>query len=80
MRWDYFVKHYTDEKFAQKDSKMTWETPMGTLYVGLDPLSGSKLKGILYLRAGTLGGCTAITIYPHESDWPNIADLTGDTS
>lgn len=84
MRWDYFIKHYADEKLAQKDSKMTWETPMGTLYVGLDPPSGSKPKGILYPRAGTLGGCTAhsamITIYPHESDWSNIADLTGDAS
>lgn len=84
MRWDYFVKHYGDEKMAQKDSKMTWETPTGTQYVGLDPPSGSKPKGILYPRAGTLGGCTAhnalITIYPHESDWANIASLTGDTS
>ncbi|KAI8685243.1 GMC-OxRdtase-N domain-containing protein [Fusarium keratoplasticum] len=84
MRWDYFVKHYDDGQHAQRDSKMTWETPMGTLHVGPNPPSGSKPKGILYPRAGTLGGCTAhnamITIYPHESDWSNIADLTGDTS
>jgi choline dehydrogenase len=50
----------------------------------LNPPSGSKPKGILYPRAGTLGGCSAhnalITIYPHESDWSNIANLTGDTS
>lgn len=84
MRWDYFVKHYGDEELARKDSKMTWETPQGTLYVGLDPPEGSKQKGILYPRAGTLGGCTThsamITIYPHESDWSNIAKLTGDAS
>ncbi|KAF5697630.1 choline dehydrogenase mitochondrial [Fusarium mundagurra] len=84
MRWDYFVKHYEDGQLAQRDSKMTWETPTGKLHVGPDPPSGSKPKGILYPRAGTLGGCTAhnamITIYPHESDWSNIADLTGDTS
>jgi len=84
MCWSYFVKHYGDEELARKDSKMTWETPEGTQYVGLDPPEGSKQKGILYPRAGTLGGCTAhnamITIYPHESDWSNIADLTGDTS
>jgi choline dehydrogenase len=84
MRWDYFVKHYEDGQLAQRDSKMTWETPTGTLHVGPEPPSGSKLKGILYPRAGTLGGCTAhnamITIYPHESDWSKIADLTGDTS
>ncbi|KAM6504751.1 hypothetical protein FSOLCH5_015246 [Fusarium solani] len=84
MRWDYFVKHYDDGQLAQRDSKMTWETPTGTLHVGPDPPSGSKPKGILYPRAGTLGGCTAhnamITIYPHESDWSNIAALTGDPS
>ncbi|KAB5577470.1 hypothetical protein GE09DRAFT_1085876 [Coniochaeta sp. 2T2.1] len=84
MRWDYFVTHYADEEQARKDPKMTWETPVGTIFVGLDPPSGSKPKGILYPRAGTLGGCTAhnamITIYPHESDWSHIANLTGDTS
>ncbi|KAJ5633150.1 hypothetical protein N7490_009489 [Penicillium lividum] len=84
MRWDYFVKHYADETLARQDSKMTWETTTGELYVGLNPPSGSKPKGILYPRAGTLGGCTAhnalITIYPHESDWSNIVNLTGDTS
>lgn len=40
--------------------------------------------GILYPRAGTLGGCTAhnamITIYPHNSDWDYIADLFNDAS
>jgi choline dehydrogenase len=43
-----------------------------------------KDKGILYPRAGTLGGCTAhnamVTIVPHDSDWEGIADLTGDES
>ena len=40
--------------------------------------------GVLYPRAGTLGGCTAhhamITVYGHGSDWQYIADVTGDTS
>jgi choline dehydrogenase len=40
--------------------------------------------GVLYLRAGTLGGCTAhnamITMYPHDADWDGIAELTGDRS
>jgi choline dehydrogenase len=84
MSWDYFVKHYPDEEQQKKDSKMTWDTPSGEIYVGLTPPEGSKPKGILYPRAGTLGGCTAhnalITIYPHESDWTNIAELTGDKS
>ena len=41
-------------------------------------------KGILYPRAGTLGGCTAhnamITVVPHDSDWDGIAKDTGDDS
>lgn len=41
-------------------------------------------KGILYPRAGTLGGCTShnalIWITPHASDWDNIAQITGDSS
>jgi len=40
--------------------------------------------GVLYPRAGTLGGCTAhnamITIYPHNHDWDEIAATTGDSS
>jgi len=40
--------------------------------------------GVLYPRAGTLGGCTAhnamILVYPHNADWDYIADLTGDES
>ena len=41
-------------------------------------------KGILYPRAGTLGGCTAhnamIFVAPHDSDWDHVAELTGDGS
>jgi choline dehydrogenase-like flavoprotein len=40
--------------------------------------------GVLYPRAGTLGGCTAhnamIMVYPHNDDWNDIATLTGDPS
>jgi len=40
--------------------------------------------GVLYPRAGTLGGCTAhnamILVYPHNADWDYIAQLTGDQS
>ncbi len=65
MRWDYFVKHYDDDAQAATNTKLTD-------------------RGVLYPRAGTLGGCTAhnalITVYPHESDWNHIADVTGDDS
>ena len=40
--------------------------------------------GVLYPRAGTLGGCTAhnalIFVYPHNDDWEYIAQLTGDST
>ncbi|KAK0637904.1 Oxygen-dependent choline dehydrogenase [Lasiodiplodia hormozganensis] len=82
MRWDYFVNHYDNETRQEQDSKMTWRTPAGELYVGHAPPSGSEPLGIWYPRAGTLGGCSAhnalITIYPHESDWTYIQTLTGD--
>jgi choline dehydrogenase len=44
----------------------------------------TRENGVLYPRAGTLGGCTAhnalITIYPHNSDWDSIATTFGDES
>ena len=65
MRWDFFVKHYTNEGRQKRDSKC-------------------GPAGVLYPRAGTLGGCTAhnamIFMAPHESDWNGIAALTGDKS
>jgi choline dehydrogenase len=67
MRWDFFVHHYADGARGRKDLKYTAER-----------------QGILYPRSGTLGGCTAhnamILIYPHNSDWNHIAELTGDSS
>lgn len=67
LRWDFFVKHYSDETQQQRDSKYS-----------------PQHQGILYPRAGTLGGCTAhnamITVYPHNSDWDKIAEITGDAS
>ena len=49
-----------------------------------DPKFVSDHDGIWYPRAGTLGGCTAhnamILVAPNNSDWDQIADLTGDPS
>mgnify|MGYP003575125296 CR=1 FL=1 len=65
MSWDFFVQHYSERE--DRDSKYRKDR-----------------GGVFYPRAGTLGGCTAhnamITLYPHESDWNHIADLTGDAS
>jgi choline dehydrogenase len=84
MRWDYFVNHHADADVQRRDSKMTYRTSSGGLYVGLEPPSGATPLGVLYPRSGTLGGCAAhnalITVYPHARDWNNIATLTGDSS
>lgn len=84
LAWDFFVRHYADDERQARDYKTSYETPDGTLYTGLNPPPGSKMLGTLYPRTGTLGGCTAhnalIAIYPHQSDFDNIASLTGDES
>ena len=67
MKWDFFVRHYGDKALQEKDPKYTPEE-----------------DGVLYPRAGCLGGCTAhnamICVYPHNDDWNDIAELTGDDS
>jgi len=72
MRWDFFVRHYDDDGAQRQDPKYRSE------------LDGRSVDGVLYPRAGTLGGCTAhnamILMYPHEADWDGIAALTGDPS
>lgn len=49
-----------------------------------DPKYREGHGGVLYPRAGTLGGCTAhnamITVVPHDSDWDDIAQRTNDES
>lgn len=84
VAWNFFVRHYADETRQARDFKTSYETPGGGEYTGLSPPAGSKMKGTLYPRTGTLGGCTAhnalIAVYPHQSDFQNIATLTGDDS
>jgi choline dehydrogenase len=67
FRWDFFVRHYTNQEQQERDPKFV-----------------VKQNAILYPRAGTLGGCTAhnalITVYPSNSDWDQIAEITGDDS
>jgi len=72
MRWDYFVRHYADDVQQKRDWKyMEW-------------CAGERVDGVLYPRAGTLGGCTAhnaqIFIYPEDSDWKHIEEITRDPS
>jgi choline dehydrogenase len=72
MRWDFFVRHYADNDAQMLDPKYR------------ETYDGKRVDGVLYPRAGTLGGCTAhnamIFVYPHDADWDGIAALTGDSS
>jgi choline dehydrogenase len=67
LRWDFFVRHYGSHERQGRDPKFVPDR-----------------DGVLYPRAGTLGGCTAhnamISLYPHNSDWDHIAQLTCDSS
>jgi choline dehydrogenase len=84
MAWNFYVKHYSDDGRAKKDSKFTWRKPDGSIVTneqlkGAAPGADWQPLGILYPRCGTLGGCTAhnalVTVYPHESDWDGIANM-----
>jgi choline dehydrogenase len=65
IRWDFFVRHYTDDERQRRDPKFV-----------------AARDGVLYPRAGALGGCTAhnamILVAPANESWDAIARLTGD--
>jgi choline dehydrogenase len=71
---------------ATEEKEMAWN--FFVHHYDADEKRDSKYQeeqgGVLYPRAGTLGGCTAhnamITMVPHDSDWNGIADLTKDDS
>jgi len=66
LSWAFFVKHYGDPVQQARDSKFVHG------------------KGIYYPRGSTLGGSTAhdamVWVYPHDDDWEDIAETTGDPS
>ncbi len=66
LSWDFYVKHYSDPLQQARDSKFV------------------PGKGILYPRGSALGGSTAhnlmVFVYPHDRDWDDIAEITGDDS
>ena len=70
IKWDFFVRHYENDAQQRKDLKF------------VETYNGKPVNAIWYPRAGALGGCTAhnamIFIYPHNTDWNQLADLTGD--
>jgi choline dehydrogenase len=85
LRWDFFIRHYRDDNAQSRDPKYRSAEQLQRE----DPKYRAEwnkpgIEGVLYPRAGTLGGCTAhnamIMVYPHNADWDNIAALTGDPS
>ncbi|KAK4948998.1 hypothetical protein LTR10_012371 [Elasticomyces elasticus] len=82
LRWDFFVKHYSDEALNDQYEHLTWKTSDGSFYVGLDPPANATKLGVYYPRSGTLGGCSThnalAAALPSARDWDVIADITGD--
>lgn len=75
--WDFSVRHYDDPGLQSADSKYCQDKDPST--------KGEPGKGgIFYPRAAALGGCTShhamIVIRPNDSDWDDMARLTGDDS
>jgi choline dehydrogenase len=72
MSWRFFVRHYPDREQQARDWKYS------------DFEETRREDGVLYPRSATLGGCTAhnamILVYPSNSDWDGIAEVTGDPS
>jgi choline dehydrogenase-like flavoprotein len=74
--------------FASENEAISWDFFVrhyeDDLLQKQDPKYSAEFDGVLYPRAGTLGGCTAhnamILVCPHDADWDAIADLTGDRS
>ena len=67
IRWDYYVRHYANDDQQKRDPKY---------YMDKD--------GVWYPRVGSLGGCTLhsfmVDVYPSDSDWTGIENVTGDRS
>lgn len=72
LSWNFFVQHYADPERQRRDKQ-------NFVFDGK-----TRTAGVFYPRAGTLGGCTAhsamIFVAPHDRDWDQIAEVTGDRS
>ena len=73
--------------FASENKAMAWNYRVHDFGDDAERQPGADASGrcgVLYPRASTLGGCTAhhamILTVPHDSDWNNIAERTGDPS
>lgn len=82
QQWDFYVNHHSDLAQQKRDTKMSYSLPDGSVYTGLNPPQGASPLGVLYPRAGTLGGCSRhnalITMQAFDADWDHIAEITAD--
>ena len=67
IRWDFFVRHYEDQKLQQCDPNYV-ASEDGLLYPRAATLGGCTAHNAMIL------------VYPHNADWDRIAELTGDPS
>jgi choline dehydrogenase len=83
---NYFVPAFNGK--STEDPQMSWHYFVNHYKDAIRRERDTKFikdkNGILYPRAGALGGCTAhnamITLFPENSDWDRMAVLTGDHS
>jgi choline dehydrogenase len=84
MSWGFFVQHHANQTQARQDPYFTYRLSNGSYYHGINPPKGAEPMGMFYPRAGSLGGCSTHNAMgftlPPDSDWNNIASLTGDAS
>lgn len=89
LGWFKYVRHYTSDAIQQRDDKYhRARAPDPEAPQNGDPGPPYRYPrwqskdGVFYPRASTVGGCTAhhalITVYPHNSDWREIVEFTGD--
>lgn len=85
-RWDFFVRHYSDDAKQLKNNHLTWQRADGSFWVGNGSAApaDANLLGVYYPRGATLGGSSVINagvaVLPSRSDWEYIRELTGDGS
>ncbi|KAI0442587.1 choline dehydrogenase mitochondrial precursor [Xylaria telfairii] len=84
VSWGFFTHHYGNESMELKDRKLTYMTPSGQYYSGVNPPEGSTVLGNFYPRYGGLGGCSEhnalVSLLPSKNDFNYIRDLVNDSS
>lgn len=84
VSWGFFTRHYKNETMLVKDRKLSYMTPEGQYYSGVNPPEGSTILGTFYPRYGGLGGCSEhnalVSLLPSKNDFNFIRDLLDDES